>query len=265
LAEGRSGVTEYNPREYWSRVADQVRERDRSGELMAGDDTPFYRYKRATFSRRLLARVPVENATVLEVGCGPGGNLLELSARGPRRLVGCDISPSMLELAASRTAGLAGLELVETNGAELPFADREFDVSLTVTVLHHNLDDLAEVLLQEICRVTRRQIYLFEHTAHTRGESLAYVERPVADYQRICAAYGFSLSAQAPLGVAVSEELATRMRRYLNPRGRREGDPVTRLNTVAETAALPLTRVLDKAIGQRRGLTLMVFQPESPA
>jgi ubiquinone/menaquinone biosynthesis C-methylase UbiE len=190
-------VSQYDPRAYWSAVATQVGQRERGGTLLAGDDTPFYRYKRAAFSRRLLSRVPVEGSSVLEVGCGPGANLLELAGRRPRRLVGCDISAAMLELAATQTAA-TGAELVEVDGRSLPFADREFDLAYTVTVLHHNTDDYLGPLLREICRVSANGVYLFEHTALVRGESLAYVERPVADYERVCAGEGFSLVETLP-------------------------------------------------------------------
>jgi hypothetical protein len=98
-----------------------------------------------------------------------------------------------------------------------------------------------------------------------RGESLAYVERPVADYERVCAGEGFSLVETRQLRVAASEAVSTRLRRRLNRSGRDEGDSVSALNVGVETAVLPLTRLLDRARPQRRGLTLMAFARETPA
>lgn len=64
---------------------------------------------------------------VLEVGCGPGLDLVRF-ARGGARLTGVDIAPAALGLAADycRVAGVQAT-LLEADGAHLPFADSSFD------------------------------------------------------------------------------------------------------------------------------------------
>ena len=64
---------QYDPRTYWDRVADEIGDRP-SGQELAGDDSPVYRYKRARLVEALQG-VPVHGNALLEVGCGPGGNL----------------------------------------------------------------------------------------------------------------------------------------------------------------------------------------------
>lgn len=69
----------------------------------------------------------------------------------PKRLVGCDQAPSMVEMAKRN---VPSAEIVLSDGDSLPFGDQEFDVVTTVTVLHHNPDERRARLLGEICRVS---------------------------------------------------------------------------------------------------------------
>src|SRR4249920_3943616 len=135
-----SAVKPYEPREYWTQVAEEIGQRSDSN-FFAGLDTPFYRYKRSKFLEKFLRTIPAAGTSILEVGCGPGGNLLELARLGPQRLAGCDISPAMIDLATRNTGENATIELVLTDGKTLPFGDREFEITFTSTVLQHNLDD----------------------------------------------------------------------------------------------------------------------------
>jgi SAM-dependent methyltransferase len=208
----------YDPRGYWSAVAEQIRTRA-SGSLLAGDDSPFLRYKREAFLDRMPKRIAFRGKAVLEVGCGPGANLLEVAAAGPRRLVGCDIAPKMIELAMENTARMANVECVELADDGLPFRTNEFDVSFTVTVLQHNRDDTVRRLIAEMSRVTAEALYLIEDTTRrsrhldrfvgritggtVRPES--YVLRRVGDYAELCATRGFELVDVRPVNVYASD------------------------------------------------------------
>ncbi|HEX5106153.1 MAG TPA: class I SAM-dependent methyltransferase, partial [Pirellulaceae bacterium] len=119
----------YDPERHWSTVAEHIAKRD-AGSVVAGDDEPLERAKRAKFVAKFLSQLDVQGKTVLEVGCGPGGNLRVLRTQKPRRLVGADVSQAMLDLADHD-------ELVKIDGRSLPFADGEFDVVFSATVLMH--------------------------------------------------------------------------------------------------------------------------------
>ncbi len=75
-------MTAYEPREYWSNVAEDIGRRA-DGTAVASVDSPFYRYKREQFVERFLRSIPARGRSVLEVGCGPGGNLRELARLEP--------------------------------------------------------------------------------------------------------------------------------------------------------------------------------------
>jgi ubiquinone/menaquinone biosynthesis C-methylase UbiE len=73
---------------------------------------------------------------LLDVGCGTGA-AVRAAAKIVERAVGVDLSPKMLDQARERAAGLSGVEFVEGDSENLPFADGEFTAVLCTTSLHH--------------------------------------------------------------------------------------------------------------------------------
>jgi len=252
-ADGKTRV-----REYWTKVGDEILRRPDPASVpatIAGDDTPFQRYKAARCGE-LFSGLPVRDRSVLEVGCGPGGNLMRLSTLGPSRLVGCDISPTMLTAARRNTAGR--VPLVQTDGVRLPWPSGAFDVAFTVTVLQHD-DDVAVLteLLAEVARVTTTSIHLFEDTARVEKADAGYVRRPVEWYAAHLAPLGFALADATFLRVRTSEVAAQFARRWLPHR--HEGAPVSRAIAAGERATLLVTKPLDRVLPVRAGLCRMTF------
>ena len=90
---------------------------------------------------------------MLEVGCGMGTDLLEF-ARGGARVVGVDITPRHLELAARRFSLFGRRAALHRGDAErLPFRDESFDFVYSNGVLHHTPDTAGAV--REIHRVLK--------------------------------------------------------------------------------------------------------------
>ncbi len=85
--------------------------------IYAGGRSPIHQWfnrqlRRSMFLRyehSLRACAPIEGATILDVGCGPGHYAIALARMGAARVVGIDISPAMLEVAKDR-ARTAGVE-----------------------------------------------------------------------------------------------------------------------------------------------------------
>src|SRR5258705_9731929 len=107
----------YIPEKYWDAVAVELSQR-KENNFLAGDDDPFYTYKRKKFLR-LLSNISFKGKKILEIGCGPGGNLLEIYKQQPAQLTGCDISDEMLKVCKEKIAN-RDIELVKTDG-NLPF------------------------------------------------------------------------------------------------------------------------------------------------
>jgi ubiquinone/menaquinone biosynthesis C-methylase UbiE len=248
----------HQTREYWNNVARRMKQRQQA-TMLTGDDSPFLHRKRAVTLTKFIARIPAQGKKVLEIGCGQGGNLQKIAEAQPAKIVGCDISEAMLEVARQNTSQIAGVELVQIDGLTLPFQGRSFDIAFTTTVLQHNPDSVVTQLLAEICRVTGDRLYLFEDTGASKQARFSFVLRPVSEYAALCAAQGFELIETEPLGLYVSES-AYRALRLIFGRRPKEGIPISRAHAFLEQAALPLTGVLDKRVKQRRGLVKMVFQ-----
>jgi SAM-dependent methyltransferase len=87
------------------------------------------------------------DAAVLDVPCGGGIALRGLDPGAKLRYVAADISPTMLDRARRRARefGLAGIEFVEADIEQLPFADHEFDLCLSLNGLHCLPDPAAAV------------------------------------------------------------------------------------------------------------------------
>jgi SAM-dependent methyltransferase len=104
----------------------------------------------------LAGRLSLATESVVEIGCGDGALLAELSSRGfGRSLSGFDISPAAVELASARAVPrVASLDVFD--GASLPVADGTFDLGVLSHVLEHVPEPLPRV--REAARTCRALI-----------------------------------------------------------------------------------------------------------
>ena len=118
-------------------------------EMSALDATKVYKEKIVTLAGLMAGQ------SVLEVGCGTGDDLIDLSCivgvRG--RVVGVDKSAVMVSCAKQKCADAANVEVMVAAAEDLPFADCEFDLVRVDRVLQHLLDPV--VALQEMARVLK--------------------------------------------------------------------------------------------------------------
>lgn len=248
----------YNPEKYWSQVAREIAKRNK-GNVIAGDDEPYYRYKREQFLK-LFHQIDFKGKSVLEVGCGPGGNLQEAAKHQPARLVGVDISGEMLKLAAVYLQGV-NVELVKTDGTGLPLPDNTFDLVYSVTVLQHNTDyQLFKLYLAEMGRVAKDTVILFERTEPTEKGNALNIGRPVSTYAKILKNQGFALVSTHYLKIHASYYVCGAIRQLFNPQNRMEGEPLPKLAIFLENLALPVTRLFDQFLVLKRDVTKMEFQ-----
>lgn len=90
---------------------------------------------------------------ILEVGCGTGGNLEMLAARG--ELIALDMNSDSLAWAREKQLG----QLVQANAQHLPLADESVDLVLVLDVMYHVWVD-QNALLSEVVRVLKPGGYL---------------------------------------------------------------------------------------------------------
>jgi SAM-dependent methyltransferase len=84
---------------------------------------------------------PLAGKRLLEVGCGPGGNLLEFLRLGfaPEGLVGCELLDEIARLARSRLP--SAVQIITGDAAALDLEPGSFDVVFQSTVFTSILDD----------------------------------------------------------------------------------------------------------------------------
>jgi len=91
---------------------------------------------------------------VLDVACGPG-IVVEALARSAGEVIGCDITPEMLEKARERCAkaGIANARFKPGRAEALPFPDASLDVVVSRSAVHHFADPAAA--FREMARVVK--------------------------------------------------------------------------------------------------------------
>jgi ubiquinone/menaquinone biosynthesis C-methylase UbiE len=259
----------YDMEQHWSNVAQRVRDRPSGNTMSAGDVSPFTQYQSGLFTSQLLPRVPMDGPSLLDVGCGLGAGLRWMidhhpARQHPARLAGCDQSSGMVNQAKQN---VPEAEIVQTDGASLPFADEEFDILYTVTVLQHNPDGRRAQLLGEICRVAANDVFLFEEVSvvmppptASAGTYQNFWGRPVGWYAGVCASHGFELVETDRLETYVSRKVFMRLLGHLSRGGHKEGDEFSNLHVAIEKRTLPITKRLDRVIKNPKGeLTMMHF------
>jgi ubiquinone/menaquinone biosynthesis C-methylase UbiE len=254
----RMSSDKYIPGSYWDEVARQIKLR-KGRNLVAGDDEPYYKYKRNKFLT-LLNSIKFAGKKVLEVGSGPGGNLLEIYNHRPAALYGADISDEMIELSQKNT-GNRNITVVKTNGSNLPFSPGYFDIVITATVLQHIPDEkMLTMLIENMCRVAATDIYIFERIERKKMIAETNTGRTVNQYAGHFTCNNFYLYEARFAYLHTSYTVCGFIRKIFNRRTRREGEPETRLSAVIQKIVLPLTKMLDNIFKRKRDLAMLHFK-----
>ena len=248
---------DYHTEEYWSEVANRIATRENEN-VIAGDDEPYYHYKRERFLQ-LLSEVDFVGKSVLEIGSGPGGNLKEVWKHKPASLTGADISNAMIDLARKNIP--SEIQLVKVDGETLPFEDNAFDIVFTATVLQHNTDEkMLKQVVSELSRVSKSMVYLFERIDPViTGDELCY-GRPISYYEELLEKAGFELDSVKYINIKASYYVCGALRKGLNPKSRKEGEPLSKISYFLQKATLPVTKILDKIFTSKTDLARVAFR-----
>ncbi|MBK8111287.1 MAG: class I SAM-dependent methyltransferase [Saprospiraceae bacterium] len=177
----------------------------------------------------------------------------------PAVLNGVDISSDMIALAKKHVP--ASVEIFKSNGTQLPFGDHQFDIIFTATVLQHNTDDaMLRELIAEICRVSGDRVYIFERIESSiKGDALC-LGRPVDYYTSIFKAHGFELQETQFINIRVSYYICGAIRKLLNPKDRKEGEPLNGISIFLQNAFLLVTPLLDRIFTSGKDVGKLVFK-----
>lgn len=249
----------YNPEKYWSEVAKRIKRRQ-DNPTLAGDDSPYYQYKREKFLE-LLSTIDFEHKSVLEFGSGPGGNLKELLKVNAAKIVGVDISQKMVDLAKSNIDHHK-VDVVKIDGEHLPFPEKSFDIVFTATVLQHNTDEeMVKKIIPELCDMCSESLILFERVEATKSGDELCMGRPVSYYESLCKESGFLLDHVEYINIQASFLASGVIRKIFSP-GHKEGKKMNELTVRLQESILPLTTKIDPFLPVNRDLAMMVFKPK---
>nr|WP_232005040.1 class I SAM-dependent methyltransferase [Mycobacterium sp. ACS1612] len=102
---------------------------------------------------KTASQVDLTGKRVLEVSCGAGGGASYIARTlGPASYTGLDLNPASVELCRKRHQ-VPGLDFVQGDAQDLPFADETFDAVINVEA-SHQYPDFAR-FLSEVARVLR--------------------------------------------------------------------------------------------------------------
>ncbi len=250
----------YHPETYWDQVALNISTRN-DLKLIAGDDEPYYRYKRKKFLE-LFDTLNFSQKSVLEFGSGPGGNLAHLQLKSCKSITGVDISGEMIALSKKILVD-KNIETIKIDSGKLPFTDDKFDIVFTSTVLQHNTnEEELRQIINEICRVSRKEVFLFERIERIIKGHVSNLGRPVEFYAQLMNENGFKLIQTQSLKIQASYYTCGLIRKIFNQSSRKEGERLSKPSIILQKMVLPFTIILDKIIPSKRDVTLLRFKIE---
>jgi pseudaminic acid biosynthesis-associated methylase len=116
---------------------------------------------RSQLNGTFLGDIP-RDASILEVGCNCGNQLLLLQEMGFTKLWGAEVQSYALELARTR---IQGVRLAQASALDLPYEDGFFDLVFTSGVLIHISPADLPRALDEIYRCAKTWIWGMEYYA----------------------------------------------------------------------------------------------------
>jgi ubiquinone/menaquinone biosynthesis C-methylase UbiE len=92
----------------------------------------------ASRADRLMEFVKVrEDYKFLEVGCGAGAVSKFIEQKFLMDVTGIDVDPELIEIAQKGIGSSQNIRFQVADATELPFEDQQFDVILSIGVMHH--------------------------------------------------------------------------------------------------------------------------------
>jgi ubiquinone/menaquinone biosynthesis C-methylase UbiE len=118
--------------------------------------------------RPLVDQIDLDHITeILEIGCGAGIVAAYLKEEYNVNVTGTDLDPEQIEIAREHNRENKNLRFIEADATKLPFGNVEFDMVLSLNVMHHIGDWYGA--LEEVNRVLKpRGYFIFADFAYSR-------------------------------------------------------------------------------------------------
>ena len=99
---------------------------------------------------------------VIDVGFGTGDFTLEFAKHFPqfKQVIGIDFLKEIVDIAQEKTENYKQVTFMQGDAMNMPFNDRNFDITICMDVLHHTYSKDFTKAIGELARVTNRYIIL---------------------------------------------------------------------------------------------------------
>jgi SAM-dependent methyltransferase len=121
---------------------------------------------------REIERLNLREFSVLDVACGSGELLRQIaefartSGRRATLLTGIDLNELSTSTTLAESQDFAEIASVRGDAFRLPFADGAFDYAISSLFFHHLTDEQIPVVLAEMARVARRDVFVIDLHRH---------------------------------------------------------------------------------------------------
>lgn len=122
---------------------------------------------------RRTQKMDVENATVLDLGCGNGKNVKYLVEGYCKKGIGYDISPTAINQAKQMCAGLPIIFEVRSIGETYPIVKESIDIIIDATSSNSLSEKERVVYLKETSDALKKEGYLFVRALCKEGDTNA--------------------------------------------------------------------------------------------
>jgi demethylmenaquinone methyltransferase/2-methoxy-6-polyprenyl-1,4-benzoquinol methylase len=106
----------------------------------------------------LSTKIPNDSSKILEIATGTAKNIILLGEQKPKLgIIGIDLSEEMLNIARNRITKkkINNIELIKMDGIKIAFNDKTFEYIIISLLLHELIEDIANKILRECCRVLK--------------------------------------------------------------------------------------------------------------
>lgn len=145
-------------RDYYNeRFLERYSESNRTAHVRPKDENRQYltRYFSETL-RRIISNNLNSGDCVLDLGCGEGNNV-SLIQENYKNIVATDFSFTALKYLEQRYKQYTSINIINSDGAYLPFKNDYFDFVICIEVIEHIMPPDSQKLINEIFRVLRRK------------------------------------------------------------------------------------------------------------
>ncbi|HNW30845.1 MAG TPA: class I SAM-dependent methyltransferase [Spirochaetota bacterium] len=128
-----------------------------------------------------VSRYVAENSSVIDIGCGTGSVVLELSRRCSH-VTGIELSPKMVSFARKRldAASIGNAEILNVSATELSSrVSRKYDYAVMTQFLHEIPSNIRDKVMEEAKKVAREFIiadFIAPYPSTIQGKMIRFVE-----------------------------------------------------------------------------------------